>query len=617
MNQTNLGPPNSNEHSRLLKTVVDQWALLSRSMELVWKAAPGHTTILAAAMVLQGVLPTVIAWFSKMLLDGAAGYLSGTLPLSAVLATFALLTVSTVLSALAGQIALFSQAQLVDLVTSRLTLSLMDEVGSLTDLGPFEDPKYYDDLQIIQRQSGLAPMMLITNLIGVGRALVTAVSMLAMAVRFHPLIPLGLVLFAIPPAISLLRVQRSTHFTLTGSSPESRKMGYFSSVVLSETHAKEVRVFDLVGLFKGRYRRAFDGFYQAMTIPRKEQLRSGILSTGLNAVGTGMLLWLTLRGILEARLTAGDLLLFMTTGTQAQSSLTTVITLSAQVYSSLLYMKSVFGFLDGCRLRVRRSTPDAAMSAWRFDQKIEFQGITFQYPGGPHVLNGISFSIRRGETVALVGENGAGKTTLVKLLLRLHEPQRGRILVDGVDLQKIDVSAWRQRVSVVFQDHARYHMPARDNIGVGWVPAMNDMDRVANAARSAGIDDTIETLPQKYDTMLGRMFHGGVDLSGGEWQKVAIARAFMRDADLLILDEPTSALDAESEQNIIDSLLQLTKGKTAIVISHRFSTARVADRILVLEGGTITESGSHSELMRINGRYAQLHRIQSARYVEA
>ncbi|MCG0239439.1 MAG: ABC transporter ATP-binding protein/permease [Firmicutes bacterium] len=456
-------------------------------------------------------------------------------------------------------------------------------------------------------------MNLIVFLAGAVRSILATGALLLTLARFHPALPLVILATAVPQALLSFRMQNDAFELLVWKTPEARRMRYYSSVMLTDAYAKEVRIGDLSRLFLDLYKSTFDRLFAATKGLRFRQLRASAGVAALGVAGTAVAFGWVLLGIVAGEVTAGGLMLFVQALLLTQQNVGQIVENSAMLYGTLLYMEKLMDFLDARPLIAdtgRLPVPDGLPG------EIQFQGVSFAYPGGREVLHNVTFTLRPGEVVALVGENGAGKTTIVKLLARFYDPTAGAILVGGRDLREYDLASWRRSLAVVFQDFARFQLSARLNIGVGALEHADDLDRIRRAAEQGGADEVIARLPQQYETLLGKHFEGGVDLSGGEWQKIALSRAFLKDAANVVLDEPTAALDPRSEYEIYQRFAELVKGKTVLLISHRLSAVRMADRILVLDRGRIVEEGSHEELMRAGGLYAQMYRMQAERYAD-
>jgi len=395
--------------------------------------------------------------------------------------------------------------------------------------------------------------------------------------------------------------------------PERRELDYLRYVAASDATAKEIKLFDLSDHFIGRYSELADRYYDANRDVAVKRAAVGTLLAGLSTVAYyGAVAFIVVQAVL-ALISIGTLTFLIGSFDRSRGLIQSVLLRGASIYEESLFLKDLFDFLE---MRPRTPAPAHPIP---FPQPIRegfvFDRVGFRYPDSERwALRGVSFRLGPGERIALVGENGAGKTTLVKLLTRLYDPTEGNILLDGVDLRSYDPDALRAAVGVIFQDFVRYDMRVRENIAVGRIEAKEDEPRILDSARKSLAMDVAERLSGGLDQMLGRRFEGGANLSGGEWQKVALARAYMRDAQLLILDEPTAALDARAEYQVFQRFSELTAGRMAVLISHRFSTVRMADRILVLEDGRVAEDGSHEELLALGGRYAELFRLQAAGY---
>jgi ATP-binding cassette subfamily B protein len=390
-------------------------------------------------------------------------------------------------------------------------------------------------------------------------------------------------------------------------------MSYMTDLVTTDTFAKEISVFTLADFFTGRFRRLSDAYYDEQQRLVVRRYLAGFAWGSLTIlVSSGTYLYVALLAV-HGRLTLGDLTLYTGAATSVQNNFQGLLSGLSSMYENNLYLNTLFDLLA---VRPQMPRPADPVPVRRpFEQGIEFRNVTFRYKNAEHpALRDVSFTIRPGETIAVVGRNGAGKTTLVKLIARLYDPESGQVLVDGHDVRDYDPDELRSQIGVIFQDYVTYHLSARENIGVGRVEQIEDLEAVQYAADRGGATSLIDRLPEGYEALLGRWFDQGHQLSGGEWQKVALSRAFMRDAQILILDEPTAALDAKAEYELFARLRALTQGRTAIYISHRFSTVRMADRILVIENGVLVEQGSHAELMALNGRYAELFTLQASAY---
>jgi ATP-binding cassette, subfamily B, bacterial len=586
-----------------------------RAFRVVWDAHPGLTVSMAVLSIVAGVVPSLSAWVSKLLIDAVvAGVASGgaASAISAVvwlaLAQFGLSAGSSLLQTLRN----INQQQLQELTANRVQLMLMRHANRL-DLSFFEDPKFYDSLQQAQREAGFRPLGMVQDIFNLVRSLITFLSMVAIIGRLGPIVAVAALLSPIPSFIASSRYGWQGYAMARRQSPDRRRMVYFLDLLTRDTYNKEIKLFGLGDHFIARWKEIADRFYRENRGLVSRRYMMGFIWGSLTTVVTsGAFLYVALQTIAR-RFTLGDLTLYTQAVGAVQSSFQGILGGLSDLYESSLYLNNLFEFLD--HKPVIQSPPDGLKVQRPLHQGIEFRHVSFTYPGKSEpALRDVSFRIAPDETVALVGQNGAGKTTIVKLLTRLYDPSEGQILLEGRDLREYDVDSLRRAIGVIFQDYATYFFSAGENIGVGRLEEMENSALVQESAAKSGADAVIERLPKGYDTTLGRWFDEGYQLSGGEWQKVALARAFMRDAELLVLDEPTASLDARAEYEIFARMQALTEGKMAVFISHRFSTVRLADRILVLENGRISEAGAHHELLALGGTYADLFNLQAAAY---
>ena len=398
-----------------------------------------------------------------------------------------------------------------------------------------------------------------------------------------------------------------------GERPETRTGQLSLRLLTEDTAVKEIKLFNLGAALLKRYTTWFDKFFQEDKHSITQGRRRGFSpSDSLRHSGFRVLRWIVWHTV-QGKISLGDMTLYLAIFRQGQSTFQSILSAVGNIYENSLFMANFFDFL-GLEPRMKIASQQRKLSL-PLRGGIEFRGVGFRYPGNDEwALRGVDPTIGSGEKVALVGHNGAGKTTLIKLLSRLYDPTEGSILIDGIDIRDLEPLELQQRIGVIFQDFVRYHLPVRENIGFGQIDAMDDPERIAAAARKSGADAVIEDLPAGYETMLGRWFSDGHELSLGQWQKIALARAFMREAEILVLDEPTASVDAQTEYEIFQHFKELTDGKMAILISHRFSTVRMADRIAVIQEGRITELGTHEELLRREGTYAKLFSMQAEGY---
>jgi ATP-binding cassette subfamily B protein len=592
-------------------------------LKLVWQTSPSLTAWDLLLRLLRALLPVVTLYVGKLIIDevirlartqGAPATLSDWLA-SGLLTHLGWLLASefglAVLADVVGRIVSLIDSLLSEQFTNVTSVRLMEHAATL-DLEDFEDSELQDRLDRARRQT-MGRTTLMTQLFGQAQDLVTIVSFAAGLVVYAPWL-IALLLVALVPAFL-----GEAHFNAQSYSlnylrtPERRELDYVRLTGASVETAKEVKIFGLNSFLIDRYRTLASKIYEDNRKLATHRAGWGGLLTAIGTVGYyvayAFIAWRTLRGDFSI----GDLTFLAGSFRRLRNLLEDLLIGFSQVAGQALYLDDLFSFFEIEAEIVSPENPRSFPAPIR--QGFTFEDVGFRYPGAERwAVRHLSFTLRAGEVLALVGENGAGKTTLVKLLARLYDPDEGRILLDGHDLRGYDLDALRANIGVIFQDFVRYHLTAAENIAVGRIEARDDRPRIVAAAERSVADEVIDKLPQGYDQIIGKRFRTGVDLSGGEWQKVAIARAYMRDAQLLILDEPTAALDARSEFEVFQRFKELSEGKTAVLISHRFSSVRMADRILVLAEGQIEEEGTHEELLAHGRRYAELFELQAAGY---
>jgi ATP-binding cassette subfamily B protein len=602
-------PPTWSERLQALKYVPPL-------LTLVYQTHRGYTVAILALRALRSLIPLAVLWIGKLIIDGViaamrahtAGqpldwrYLGGL-----VLLELGIGVVGEVLARLSALL----ESLLGDLFSNRISVRLMQHAATL-DIAQYEDAETYDHLERARRQT-LGRIGLITLLLATVQDLVTLVSLAGVIFVQLPWLLVLLVVAVLPSFLG------ETHYAALGYSllfqwtPERRLLDYLRYAGASDEMAKEVKLFNLSDFLVGRYARLSQEFYDAN---KRLAIKRNLVSTLLVTIGTlgyyaayAVTIYLTVLG----RFTVGALTFLAGSFRQSRDLIQRVLLSLSQVFEQSLYLSDLFTFFD-VQPRVT-SGPGARPVPVPIRRGFEFQDVGFRYPGSDRwAVRHLTFTFQPEERIALVGENGAGKTTLVKLLARLYDSDEGRILLDGVDLREYDLSSLRKNIGVIFQDFVRYDFVLKENIGVSQIEALEDDARVREAARRSLADSVASRLAKGYDQMLGRRFDGGVELSGGEWQKVALGRAYMRDAQVLILDEPTASLDARAEYEVFLRFAELTRGRMAVLISHRFSTVRMADRILVLQGGELVDQGTHEELVTRGGLYAELFSLQAAGY---
>jgi ATP-binding cassette, subfamily B, bacterial len=594
---------------------------LPRLLRMVWAAEPRYVVAILVLRILRALVPLGVLWIGKLIVDevvvavGLAGA-GAAIPWTRIVELLGVELGIALVGEGLSRVSALLESLLGDLFANQTSVELMRHAATL-DLEQFENAEIYDKLERARRQT-VGRIGLFTLLLS---SIQDAITLVTLGVALAVYVPWLLLLLVVAVLPSLLG---ETHFASLGYSllyswtPERRQLDYLRYIGASDVSAKELKLFGLSDFLVGRYARLSDDFYQAN---RALAVRRSIVSSLLAAIGTvgyyaayAVIIYLTVIGYRSpaGAFTIGVLTFLAGSFRQSRDLIQRVLLSLSQIYEQALYLDDLFSFL-ALEPSIRRGAGRRVPSPIRTG--FVFENVGFRYPGAETwAVRGLSFSLAPGERLALVGENGAGKTTLVKLLARLYDPTEGRILLDGVDLRDYDLEDLRRNVGVIFQDFVRYDFLLRENIAVGNIERLTQDPQIESAAQRSLADTVAARLPGRYQQMLGKRFEGGMDLSGGEWQKVALARAYMRDAQLLILDEPTAALDARAEYEVFLRFAELTAGRMAVLISHRFSTVRMADRILVLRAGELVEQGTHEALVERGGLYAELFQLQAAGY---
>jgi len=619
---TRTGPPKpqKDEEKFSLKKVPSALASLPRVMRLVWETHKTMTLALGLLNILQGVVPAIKISINALVIDSVVQAIRIQNP-SPIWWPIGLQLGITLASGLLNAISNIIQQLLQELVSNRIQLDILEKSGTL-DLAFFENPESYDKIRQATNQSSYQPTSMISQTFGLGQTLISMVSLIF--VLFHLAWWLAVISLVVPiPAfIFSTRYGWKGYRLMRRQSPERRLMNYFVTLMTTDTYNKEIKLFNLSSFFIARFKTVATKLYlQDQALALKRYLITFGWSNLSTVVNIAIYIYVALQAI-AGRITLGGLTLYTQTATQVGQNFQSLLNSISSTYENALYVNMLFEFLAyQSQIRSPAEPQPFEHSEQSQGEDIEFRKVSFTYPGkNPETeasLRQVSFTIRAGEAIALVGHNGAGKTTLVKLLTRLYEPDEGEILIGGKNIQLYSLEELRQHIGVIFQDYVNYYLTARENIGVGRIEEVENRELVVSAAHQSGANIAIEKLPQNYETTLGRWFKNveeSAQLSGGEWQKIALARAFIRDARVLVLDEPTSALDARAEYEVFKQFRTLTTNKTALFISHRFSTVRLADRILVLENGRVIEHGTHAELMALGQRYAELFNLQAQAY---
>ncbi len=611
---------NSNGDGFNPRQIFQAFTSLPRVLKLVWSTQPFYTLAMGVISITRGFSPALSAWVTKLVIDAVVAAIGGRGEVSTVFWLVGLQLLINVLSGLLGTLSNIVQQLLQELVSNRVRLMVMEKANTL-DLSFFENPEFYDKMRQAQEQATFRPVGMVSQTFELVRTIITFLSMIFLLLSLAWWVAIVALLVPIPAFIADTRYGWMGYQRMRRQSPERRQMSYFESVMTTDTYNKEVKLFNLGNFFVKQFRTISVKFYRENRgILVRRYLINFLWTTISLAANAGIYLYVAIQAV-NRLITLGDLTLYAQAAQQVSSSFQGILSGISNTYENNLFVSTLFEFLEYEPQIFSPEKPQPIEVNQNGNNPgvpglgIEFRNVSFSYPGKRDpVLKNVSFKIEPGEAVALVGRNGAGKTTLVKLLSRLYDPDEGEILIAGRNIRDYELGELRQQVGVIFQDYVTYYMSARENIGVGRLSQIENQELIASAAQKSGADVVIEKLPKQYETMLGRWFEQGTQLSGGEWQKIALARAFIRDARILILDEPTSSLDAQAEYEVFAHFRELTQGKTAIFISHRFSTVRLADRIFVLENGALIEEGSHRDLMALGGRYSELFNLQAEAY---
>ncbi|MDJ0834992.1 MAG: ABC transporter ATP-binding protein [Acidobacteriota bacterium] len=585
----------------------------NRAIGLVWSTSKPLTIAMVIMTLFAGVLPAATAYVGKLIVDGVvlAAQTGSRADLNQALVYVGLECGLMVIMAGGSRGLTVAQSLLRALLGQRVNVMILEKALTL-ELKHFEDSEFYDRLTQARREASSRPLSLVNRTFSLIQNGISLISYGGLLLSFSPWAVLVLMLAGLPLFFAETHFSNQAFRLFQWRSPETRKRAYLEMVMAREDYVKEVQLFKLGGIMLQRFK---DIFHMVFAEDRSLIVRRGFWGFALGLLSTfafygayGWIVWSTASG----QITLGDMTMYLMVFRQGQSAFAAGMTSIGGMYEDNLYLSKLYQFLEE-----RTAAPSGtALQGPSPGGGVRFEDVWFTYPGAEEpAIQGVSFHLQPGEKLALVGENGSGKTTLIKLLTRLYTPDSGRILLDGLDIEEWQLDALRERIGVIFQDFVRFQFTVGENIGSGDVHAYEDHARWRNAADKGMATPFIDKMDKQFDTQLGRWFEGGRELSGGQWQKIALSRAFMRvNADILVLDEPTAAMDAEAEVRIFDHFREVTRRQMAILISHRFSTVRMADQIAVLNAGKLVEQGTHEELMALDGRYAHLFRIQAAGY---
>ncbi|NET04957.1 MAG: ABC transporter ATP-binding protein [Symploca sp. SIO2B6] len=584
-----------------------------RALGLVWTTNRKLTIVLAIFTLVAGLLPAVVAYLGKLIVDSVilASSSGGTNQSIIALGYVALEAIAVMLLAGCQRGQTLCQSLLRVQLGQQVNVLILEKALTL-DLAHFEDSEFYDKMTQARREASIRPLSLVMRTFGLIRDTLSLVTYGGLLLKFSFWAVVVLVMAAIPPFIAETRFAGEGFRLFRWRSPETRRQHYLETIIAREDYAKEIQLYQLGPTMLQRYHNIFSQLYQE---DRNLTLRRGLWGYVLGLVSTIVFYAVYVSIVVETifgRISLGEMTMYLTVFRQGQSTLSGILTSIGGMYEDNLYLSNLYEFLEQ---KVSLST-GTAIKGTIVGDGIRFENVHFTYPGSLQpALQNISLHLKPGEKLAIVGENGSGKTTLIKLLTRLYVPTSGSILLDGLDLQEWDIEVLRRRIGVIFQNFVRYQFSVGENVGVGDVEHLQDKASWEIASDKGMAKTFIESMPEGFNTQLGRWFQGGQELSGGQWQKIALSRAFMRTkADILVLDEPTAAMDAEAEMKIFEHFRSLTQNQMVVLISHRFSTVRMADTIVVMAAGKIIEQGTHEELLQLEGRYAQLFSMQAAGY---
>ncbi len=572
--------------------------------------------LLLVTQILDAVSLVAMAWVGKQIIDAIVVALRDPAhPYRAALFWVAIELAIVLGRSLVAQLQSYTQVVLRSKLGLYVNMLVLEKAARVS-YGRFEDPEFMNSMTQARREASSRPLDLVNQALALLRHTITLIGFAGLVLSLGVWAVLVIVATAVPPFVAEARHGRKTFAMQKARTMRNRRLFYLEAVLTTEQTVKEVKLFGLARFMRDRYREIHLGFHdEQVGLAREHAVWSFALGLLASAALYGAYAMIAVRTIAGA-ITLGSMALYLTVLRDGQRTLQSALQAVARAYEDDLFMTNLFDFLEVEEDEPEADAPFVDALETSTPPRIELRAVGFRYPGAAReALRDVNLTIEPGETIALVGRNGAGKTTLIKLLVGLYRPTTGAIFIDGVDVTTIPVDELRRRIGVIFQDFAHFQLTARENVGVGWLPARDDDAAIGRAIDEGGAREIVQRLPQGLETPLGRAF-GGDDLSGGQWQRIALARAFMRKSRILILDEPTAAMDAEAEHEIFQRFRDLKENRTAFIITHRFSTVRMADRIVVFEDGAIVESGTHTELMALDGRYANMFRIQAAGYVD-
>ena len=587
---------------------------IPRFLSRVYHTHPGLFIGNVFLRLLKSLIPITLLWVGKEIIDEVI--LQVDLDPSDLTRLYWLIGIELLLAILSdvfNRLISLTDGLLGDLYSNTSSIELIQKTAKV-ELASLEDSEFYDKLERARQQT-TSRVSLMSNVLAQIQDIFTIISLVSGLIYFYPILILLLVISIIPSFINELKYSQSSYSLQKSWTPERRELDYMRMIGASDVTAKEIKLFGLADFISSTFKRISDKYYKAnKKLSIKKSLWGGVFHILGDLAYYGAYVFIVLKAV-AGLVTIGDLTFLAGSFSQLRNQLQTVFSRFSNITQSAMYLQDYFEFID---MDFSSDNPEQYREApSEFNHSIQFENVSFSYPQSEKmVLSSLTFDLKKGEKLALVGENGAGKTTLIKLLLRLYEPTGGQILMDGVPIREYRKEDYQKMLGAIFQDFVKYYLTAKINIAVGNIDEQHNSEKIKDAAVQSLANDVIESLPMGYDQGLGRRFKKGAELSGGQWQKIALARAYMSDAPIIILDEPTSALDARAESEVFQRFIGLTKDRTSIIISHRFSTVRMADRILVLQNGSILELGTHEELLAKPKLYAKLFELQAEGYRE-
>lgn len=601
-----------------LHTKLKNAVRIDQALKFVWQASPLYSIFSCFIVITLGILPLLSLYLIKLIIDSVSGVSAGSGPefysteFSKTLTYIILACAIGLITAFLNFVGDYIKKAQSHTVTDHM-FSILHEKSMKIDLAYYESPSYRDTLFRAQREGPYRPTNIVNGLFAAGQSGASFLAVFGLLFMFHPALAAVMIAASLPGVILRLKYSEKIYHWQKKRTEDERRSYYFHWMLTQDSHAKEFKLFELNKYFIKQFKAIRQTLKEEkLYFEKRRALGDFITQACMTLAVFGSFAYITLKTI-HGTISLGDMVMYFQAFQKGLRYLKTLLESGAQMYEDNLFLSHVYDFL---KLKPRIVEPEHPVKVPEIIKTgIEFKNVKFSYPNNKaDIINNIDFSIKPGEVVALVGPNGSGKSTIVKLLSRLYDPKKGSIKLDGQNIRDFKISDYKKVVSAVFQDHIKYQLSAEENIYLGNLEQKDDMDKITGAAQKAGVDKKISSLPYEYKTILGRWFKNGEELSTGQWQMMAIARAFFRNTPVIILDEPSSALDPQAEMDIFTRLKELIKDRAALVISHRYSTVRMADKILVLEKGKIVEQGTHEELIRTDSTYAKLYRTQADNY---